>query len=75
MAQRSISLRLEELRGRTVIGVAGGSEKAVAIRSVLRSGLLTGLVTDEATARLVVDQKPARRAQSNRGSKLHARAL
>ncbi|MEO6748773.1 MAG: sugar-binding transcriptional regulator [Casimicrobiaceae bacterium] len=64
MAQRSISLRLDELRGRTVIGVAGRTEKAVAIRATLRSGLLSGLVTDEATARKVLGHKAARRAAS-----------
>ena len=64
MAQRSISLRLDELRGRTVIGVAGHAEKAVAIRATLRSGLLSGLVTDEATARRVLGRKVTPRAAS-----------
>ena len=56
MAQRSISLRLDELRGRNVIAVAGGADKASAIRATLRSGLLSGLVTDETTARRVLEQ-------------------
>jgi len=56
MAQRSISLRLDELRGRNVIAVAGGADKAAAIRATLRSGLLSGLVTDETTARRVLEQ-------------------
>jgi DNA-binding transcriptional regulator LsrR (DeoR family) len=66
MAQRSISLRLEELRGRTVIGVAGGADKVVAIRATLRSGLLSGLVTDEATARTIVDRKKPRATTTRR---------
>jgi DNA-binding transcriptional regulator LsrR (DeoR family) len=68
MAQRSISLRLEELRGRSVIGVAGGADKADAIRATLRSGLLSGLITDETTARTILEQRPpARRASMKRG--------
>ncbi|HKU87569.1 MAG TPA: sugar-binding transcriptional regulator [Casimicrobiaceae bacterium] len=51
MAQRSISLRLDALRGRAVVAVAGGTDKRAAIDAALRSGLLSGLVTDEATAR------------------------
>ncbi|MEO8847307.1 MAG: sugar-binding domain-containing protein, partial [Casimicrobiaceae bacterium] len=57
MAQRSISLRLAELRGRMVIAVAGSPDKAVAIRATLRSGLLAGLVTDEATAHRILAQR------------------
>lgn len=62
MAQRSISVRLAGLRGRSVIGVAGGTDKAAAIAATLRSGLLTGLVTDETTARSILDINPARPA-------------
>jgi DNA-binding transcriptional regulator LsrR (DeoR family) len=62
MAQRSISLRLEELAGRTVIGIAGGADKVDAIRAALRSGLLSGLITDETTARAILEQKASRRA-------------
>lgn len=60
MAQRSISVRLAGLRGRAVIGIAGGSDKAAAIAATLRSGLLTGLVTDEITARAILKQKAPR---------------
>jgi len=59
MAERAISLRLEALRGRAVTGIAEGLDKAVAIRATLRSGLLSGLVTDEATARAVLSEKAA----------------
>lgn len=71
MARRSISIRLEELRGRTVIGVAGGADKVDAIRATLRSGILSGLITDEPTARAVLEDKAPRRAAAKRtrGSK------
>lgn len=39
---------------REVVAVAGGAGKAAAIHAVLRSGLLTGLITDELTARQLV---------------------
>jgi DNA-binding transcriptional regulator LsrR (DeoR family) len=61
MAQRSISLRLAELRGRAVVGVAGGADKRAAILATLRSGLLSGLVTDEATARGMLGTAASRR--------------
>ncbi|MFE9939903.1 sugar-binding transcriptional regulator [Streptomyces hirsutus] len=62
LAGRVIAVDAEQLR-RTpeVIAVAGGREKARAVRAVLRSGLLTGIVTDAATARaaLSLDSSPA----------------
>ena len=64
MAERAISLRLAELRGRTVIAIAEGLDKAVAIRATLRSGLLSGLITDEATARAVLDSGASRKPAS-----------
>jgi DNA-binding transcriptional regulator LsrR (DeoR family) len=53
--ERSIAVRLEELKGRQVVGIAGGPAKVRAIAAVLESGLLTGLITDEATARELVE--------------------
>jgi DNA-binding transcriptional regulator LsrR (DeoR family) len=49
--ERAIAVRLEELQGRQIVAIAGGHGKARAIAAVLESGLLTGLITDEATAR------------------------
>lgn len=50
LTQRTLSLGLEELRGRKIVAIAGGTEKTCAIRSVLMSGLLGGLITDKRTA-------------------------
>ena len=66
MAQRSISLRLDELRGRAVIGVAGGADKVAAIAATLRSGLLSGLVTDEATAQAILRLRTAAAPRASR---------
>ena len=52
--ERALAVRLEELAGRQVVAIAGGRDKPRAIAAVLQSGLVTGLITDEATAREVV---------------------
>jgi DNA-binding transcriptional regulator LsrR (DeoR family) len=49
--RRAVAMELGRLRGRDVVAVAGGEGKAAAVAAVLRSGLLTGLITDAATAR------------------------
>ncbi len=51
---RVIAVPPEALRGREFVAVAGGRGKVEAIGAVLRSRLLTGLITDEATARGLV---------------------
>lgn len=53
--QLSVGLGLADLQGKQVIAVAGGAHKAEAILAALRTGVLTGLVTDERTAAAVVE--------------------
>jgi DNA-binding transcriptional regulator LsrR (DeoR family) len=50
LAARTMSPDLADLNGRRIVAIAGGIEKVDAIRAVLNSGLLSGLITDEATA-------------------------
>ncbi|MGC9501104.1 sugar-binding transcriptional regulator [Streptomyces sp. WG7] len=59
LRDRMIAVDAEQLR-RTpeIIAVAGGRDKARAVRAVLRSGLLTGIVTDAATARAALAPAP-----------------
>jgi DNA-binding transcriptional regulator LsrR (DeoR family) len=52
--QRSIALRIDDLRGKEVVVIAGGQGKARAIDAVLATGVVTGLITDEATAQRLV---------------------
>lgn len=52
--QRTLGLGLDVLGTQEVIAVTGGEEKVHATLSVLRSGLLAGLVTDETVARGVL---------------------
>lgn len=50
LAARTVAPSLADLTGRRIVAIAGGKEKVEAIRAVLNSGLLSGLITDEATA-------------------------
>jgi DNA-binding transcriptional regulator LsrR (DeoR family) len=50
LGRRTLSLGLDELKGRKIVAIAGGSAKAAAIGAVLSSGLIHGLITDERTA-------------------------
>lgn len=58
LTQRTLSLGLDQLRGRKIVAIAGGNEKTWAIRSVLMSGLLRGLITDERTANALATGLP-----------------
>ncbi|HET6858338.1 MAG TPA: sugar-binding domain-containing protein [Streptomyces sp.] len=52
LGDRMISVSAAQLRGvPELIGVSGGVRSAEAIRTVIKSGLLTGVVTDATTAR------------------------
>ena len=53
--ERSIGIRIDELKGRRVMAIAGGTSKVRAIAGVLNSGVITGLITDETTAEGLVE--------------------
>jgi DNA-binding transcriptional regulator LsrR (DeoR family) len=63
--ERGMAVPLADLAGRQVIAIAGGRGKAAAIAAVLESRVITGLITDEATARELVamDRRPESRPQ------------
>ncbi|MCC7274984.1 MAG: sugar-binding transcriptional regulator [Alphaproteobacteria bacterium] len=50
VTRRTITLSLDDLRGRRIVAIAGGTAKTEAVGAVLASGLLQGLITDERTA-------------------------
>lgn len=58
LSGRLASLSYEDLQGGKLVAVAGGTAKPEAIRAVLGSGLLHGLLTDERTASALVGPKP-----------------
>ncbi|MBD0864198.1 MAG: sugar-binding transcriptional regulator [Rhodobacteraceae bacterium] len=51
----TVALDLNDLAGREVVAIAGGAGKVDSIRAALRSGLLTGLIIEEGTARALID--------------------
>ncbi len=58
LSGRLASLAYEDLKFGKLVAVAGGTNKPEAIRAVLASGLLHGLLTDERTASVLVGPKP-----------------
>ena len=56
LSDRTLALSREEIKGRRIVAIAGGKVKVRAIRSVLASGFLSGLVTDERTARALMEE-------------------
>jgi DNA-binding transcriptional regulator LsrR (DeoR family) len=49
--QKIFSVNIDSFKKSTTVLVAGGSEKTAQIRSVLKSGLFKGLITDEETSK------------------------
>ena len=62
--ERVISVLPQAAGGSLVVGVAGGGAKVAALRAVLRSGLLGGLITDEPTAQRLLADDTAHSAAS-----------
>lgn len=54
LSDRTMALKPEDFKGTRIVAVAGGTMKTRAIRSVLKSRYLSGLITDERTARALV---------------------
>ncbi len=51
LAHRTLALEFEQMRGRDVVLLAGGLQKATAVRALLRTGVVQGLIVDGDTAR------------------------
>lgn len=58
LASRVLALGREDLKDRRIVAIAGGKIKISAIRSVLKSGCLSGLITDERSARSLMEETP-----------------
>lgn len=57
LSDRILSLPRQALKDRRIVALAGGKIKVRAIRSVLKSGFLRGLITDERTAHALMEEK------------------
>jgi DNA-binding transcriptional regulator LsrR (DeoR family) len=58
LSERTLSLGRADLKDRRIVAIAGGRAKTLAIKSLLESGYLKGLITDERTALALVEQQP-----------------
>jgi DNA-binding transcriptional regulator LsrR (DeoR family) len=67
VSDRAMAPRIEDLKSHKIVALAGGTSKTQAVRSILNSGLLYGLITDEATARRLINQKPGREPGKKNG--------
>ena len=54
LTARTLSVKLSDLKKSRIVAVAGGKEKTRAIGSILMSGFLSGLITDERTANALI---------------------
>lgn len=54
LTARTLSVDMDRQDGKRIVVIAGGPEKVSAIRAVLNSGRLSGLITDEITARALM---------------------
>lgn len=54
LSDRTLSVGIDALENSRIVAVGGGDEKIRAIGSILRSGLLNGLITDERTAKALI---------------------
>lgn len=55
LTQRTVSVGVENPSGAKIVALAGGAPKIEALKAVLRSGKLSGLITDERVARALVE--------------------
>ena len=68
LSDRTLALERDDLEGRRIVAVAGGVVKTRAIRSILQSRKLSGLITDERTARaLIADETPTKGGHPSKG--------
>ena len=55
LSARALSMPVEDIRSQKTVAIAGGRIKTEAIRSILASGLLSGLIVDQNTAAEIAD--------------------
>jgi DNA-binding transcriptional regulator LsrR (DeoR family) len=68
VSERALAPRFADLKSHNIVALAGGTSKTRAVRAILAHGLLFGLITDEATAKRLVDTKPGREPGNKNGN-------
>lgn len=56
LSDRTLSVSLPDADAGRVVAIAGGADKVGAIGAILRSGRLSGIITDETTATALLDE-------------------
>lgn len=67
VSDRALAPRFADLKSHKIVALAGGTSKTRAIRAILEHGFLFGLITDEATAKRLVSQRPGREPGKKNG--------
>ena len=66
LSARATSMSAADLKKHRIVAVAGGLPKVTALRAVLRSRMLHGLIIDEATAQALATDKPGETSGSTK---------
>ena len=66
LSARATSMSAADLKKHRIVAVAGGLPKVTALRAVLRSRILHGLIIDEATAAALATDKPGETSGSTK---------
>ena len=66
LSARATSMSAADLKKHRIVAVAGGLPKVTALRAVLRSRMLHGLIIDEATAEALATDKPGETSGSTK---------
>jgi DNA-binding transcriptional regulator LsrR (DeoR family) len=74
VSDRALAPRMSDLRARKIVALAGGTSKTAAIRAILASRLLHGLIVDEATAKSLLPENPGRGTGNKNGKTASANA-
>lgn len=56
LTSRTLATKLSDIDDTQIVALAGGPEKIAPLRAVLQSGRLSGLLTDERTARILLNK-------------------
>jgi DNA-binding transcriptional regulator LsrR (DeoR family) len=67
VSARALAPRIADLKTHRIVALAGGTAKIRAIRAVLSSGLLSGLIVDEVSAQALAKEHPGRKPGNKNG--------
>lgn len=66
LSERALAPDIVRIKDRKIVAIAGGEQKIRAVRAILNSGLLFGLITDEATAHSLAEDAPDKKSGNDK---------